>query len=115
MPKPTLPPLAHNLPCPSHNTLDPSAHCHIYDTKLRISFSNPELNAGAFPQSWEAEHFRSGQYDWTTFIPAIIPLDYAMKTSSIYAPAAGSGPGTRKNKENRTSPTEIARDGGIRI
>jgi len=92
--------------------LDPSAHCPFYDTTLKKMFGNPELYAKAFPHSWEAEQFRAGQYDLSTFTPSILHTDYAPKTTTpTYVQAAGSGPGKRNKKGKGTSAIEVARDG----
>ena len=77
-------------------------------------FDNPELYPKAFPHSWKAEQFRAGEYNLSSFDPAILQarhLEYAPKTPHTYVQAASSGPGTRKMKANTTSATEIAKQG----
>jgi len=74
-------------------------------------FGNPELYAKAFPHSREVEQFRSGQYDLSTFTPAILHPDYPPKTTPTYTQAAGSGPGSKGKKAKRALATEVVRDG----
>jgi len=73
-------------------------------------FGYPELYAKAFPHSWEAEQFRTGEYYLASFTPAILHPDYAPRPTQTYAQAAGSGSGNRK-KTKRTSAAEVAKEG----
>jgi len=98
-----MPPHWHDWPPPSQDNIDPSIHCHFYDSKLKKMFCNPELYAKAFPHSSEAKQFRAHQYDLSIVTPATLHPDYAPRSTSTYAQVAGSGPGNgrKRNKEPR--------------
>ena len=66
------------------DNIDPSVHCHYYDSKLGRCLATPNNTLRPSPTLLRWNNFRAGKYDLSKFIPATQHLDYKSKHLPTY-------------------------------